>query len=62
MFLDGIFQPCLERGRLGALQGLLETLDPTLETGPLPSFSLSVTPAQGTLPLSVPTPAVHDGA
>lgn len=32
VFLDGIFQPCLERGRLGALQGLLETLDPTLET------------------------------
>uniref|UniRef100_A0A8C1BV50 Zinc finger FYVE domain-containing protein 26 n=1 Tax=Cyprinus carpio carpio TaxID=630221 RepID=A0A8C1BV50_CYPCA len=32
VFLEGIFQPCLERGRLGALQGLLETLDPTLET------------------------------
>lgn len=32
MFLEGIFQPCLERGGLGALQGLLETLDSTLET------------------------------
>nr|AHH02828.1 zinc finger FYVE domain-containing protein 26 [Danio rerio] len=32
VFLEGIFQPCLERGRLGALQGLLENLDPTLET------------------------------
>ncbi|XP_048061313.1 zinc finger FYVE domain-containing protein 26 isoform X2 [Megalobrama amblycephala] len=32
VFLEGIFQPCLERGRLGTLQGLLETLDPTLET------------------------------
>lgn len=32
VFLEGIFQPCLERGQLGALQGLLETLDPTLET------------------------------
>uniref|UniRef100_A0A671QY22 Zinc finger FYVE domain-containing protein 26 n=1 Tax=Sinocyclocheilus anshuiensis TaxID=1608454 RepID=A0A671QY22_9TELE len=32
VFLEGIFQTCLERGRLGALQGLLETLDPTLET------------------------------
>ncbi|XP_056616274.1 zinc finger FYVE domain-containing protein 26 isoform X2 [Triplophysa dalaica] len=32
VFLEGVFQPCLERGRLGALQGLLETLDPTLET------------------------------
>ncbi|XP_050981696.1 zinc finger FYVE domain-containing protein 26 [Labeo rohita] len=31
VFLEGIFQPCLERGRLGALQGFLETLDPTLE-------------------------------
>ncbi|XP_055026367.2 zinc finger FYVE domain-containing protein 26 isoform X2 [Misgurnus anguillicaudatus] len=32
VFLEGVFQPCLERGRLGALQSLLETLDPTLET------------------------------
>lgn len=32
VFLEGVFQPCLERGRLGTLQGLLETLDPTLET------------------------------
>ncbi|TRY86807.1 hypothetical protein DNTS_020528 [Danionella cerebrum] len=32
VFLEGIFQPCLERGGLGALQGLLETLDPTLES------------------------------
>lgn len=32
VFLEGIFQPCLERGRLGTLQSLLETLDPTLET------------------------------
>ncbi|KTG45236.1 hypothetical protein cypCar_00014961 [Cyprinus carpio] len=32
VFLEGIFQPCLERGGLGALQGLLETLDSTLET------------------------------
>ncbi|XP_016388523.1 zinc finger FYVE domain-containing protein 26-like isoform X1 [Sinocyclocheilus rhinocerous] len=32
VFLEGIFQPCLERGRLGALQGLLETLDSMLET------------------------------
>ncbi|XP_051507535.1 zinc finger FYVE domain-containing protein 26-like isoform X2 [Myxocyprinus asiaticus] len=32
VFLEGVFQPCLERGLLGALQGLLETLDPTLES------------------------------
>lgn len=31
MFLEGLLQPCLERGRLSALQGLLEKLDPTLE-------------------------------
>ncbi|XP_059373273.1 zinc finger FYVE domain-containing protein 26-like isoform X2 [Carassius carassius] len=32
VFLEGIFQPCLECGQLGALQGLLEALDSTLET------------------------------
>lgn len=32
VFLEGILQPCLERGRLGVLQGLLETLDATLES------------------------------
>ncbi|XP_051504260.1 zinc finger FYVE domain-containing protein 26 isoform X2 [Myxocyprinus asiaticus] len=32
VFLEGVFQPCLERGRLGALQDMLETLDPTLES------------------------------
>ena len=31
MFLDGVLQPSLERGALGALQGLLESLDPGLE-------------------------------
>lgn len=32
VFLEGILQPCLEQGRLGVLQGLLETLDATLES------------------------------
>lgn len=32
VFLEGVLQPCLERGRLGVLQGLLETLDPSLES------------------------------
>ncbi|KAG7334503.1 hypothetical protein KOW79_002910 [Hemibagrus wyckioides] len=32
VFLEGILQPCLERGRLGVLQGLLETQDATLES------------------------------
>ncbi|KAF7710798.1 hypothetical protein HF521_009670 [Silurus meridionalis] len=32
VFLEGILQPCLDRGRLGVLQGLLETLDTTLES------------------------------
>ncbi|XP_060781171.1 zinc finger FYVE domain-containing protein 26 isoform X2 [Neoarius graeffei] len=32
VFLEGILQPCLERGRLGVLQGLLETLDASLES------------------------------
>ncbi|XP_026134074.1 zinc finger FYVE domain-containing protein 26-like [Carassius auratus] len=32
VFLEGIFQPCLESGRLGALQGHLEALDSTLES------------------------------
>uniref|UniRef100_H3BXK2 Zinc finger FYVE domain-containing protein 26 n=1 Tax=Tetraodon nigroviridis TaxID=99883 RepID=H3BXK2_TETNG len=31
VFLEGLLQPCLERGRLSALQGMLEKLDPTLE-------------------------------
>ncbi|XP_064870441.1 zinc finger FYVE domain-containing protein 26-like [Oncorhynchus nerka] len=31
VFLEGVLQPSLERGRLGMLQGLLETLDPGLE-------------------------------
>lgn len=31
VFLEGVLQPCLERGRLGALQGLLEKVDPGLE-------------------------------
>ncbi|XP_056445850.1 zinc finger FYVE domain-containing protein 26 isoform X2 [Gadus chalcogrammus] len=31
VFLDGVLQPSLERGALGALQGLLESLDPGLE-------------------------------
>lgn len=31
VFLEGLLQPCLEQGRLGALQGMLEKLDPTLE-------------------------------
>lgn len=31
MFLEGVLQPSLERGRLGALQGLLEKVDPGLE-------------------------------
>ncbi|KAM4625378.1 zinc finger FYVE domain-containing protein 26 [Polymixia lowei] len=31
VFLDGVLQPSLERGRLGMLQGMLETLDPGLE-------------------------------
>ncbi|CAB1335667.1 unnamed protein product, partial [Coregonus sp. 'balchen'] len=31
VFLEGVLQPSLERGRLGVLQGLLETLDPGLE-------------------------------
>lgn len=32
VFLEGVLQPCLERGRLGVLQGLLESLDATLES------------------------------
>ncbi|KAJ7988765.1 hypothetical protein DPEC_G00312610 [Dallia pectoralis] len=31
VFLEGVLQPSLESGRLGTLQGLLETLDPGLE-------------------------------
>lgn len=31
VFLEGVLQPCLEQGRLGALQALLEKLDPSLE-------------------------------
>nr|XP_023691726.1 zinc finger FYVE domain-containing protein 26 isoform X1 [Paramormyrops kingsleyae] len=31
VFLEGVLQPSLEQGRLGALQGLLEGLDPSLE-------------------------------
>uniref|UniRef100_A0A8C4ZJA5 Zinc finger FYVE domain-containing protein 26 n=1 Tax=Gadus morhua TaxID=8049 RepID=A0A8C4ZJA5_GADMO len=31
VFLDGVLQPSLERGALGTLQGLLESLDPGLE-------------------------------
>ncbi|KAJ8341067.1 hypothetical protein SKAU_G00333580 [Synaphobranchus kaupii] len=31
VFLEGVLQPSLEQGRLGALQGLLEGLDPGLE-------------------------------
>ncbi|KAG5857870.1 hypothetical protein ANANG_G00023980 [Anguilla anguilla] len=31
VFLEGVLQPSLERGRLWALQGLLESLDPGLE-------------------------------
>lgn len=30
--MEGVLQPSLERGRLGALQGILEKLDPGLET------------------------------
>uniref|UniRef100_A0AAR2J1K8 Zinc finger FYVE domain-containing protein 26 n=1 Tax=Pygocentrus nattereri TaxID=42514 RepID=A0AAR2J1K8_PYGNA len=32
VFLEGVLQPCLERGRLGVLQAQLETLDSTLES------------------------------
>ncbi|CAJ1074767.1 zinc finger FYVE domain-containing protein 26 [Xyrichtys novacula] len=32
VFLEGVLQPSLQRGNLGALQGILEKLDPTLET------------------------------
>ncbi|CAN9501956.1 unnamed protein product [Ophioblennius macclurei] len=32
VFLEGVLQPSLERGRLGALQGILEKLDPALES------------------------------
>ncbi|KAM7376287.1 hypothetical protein PAMP_006030 [Pampus punctatissimus] len=32
VFLEGVLQPSLERGRLGMLQGILEKQDPTLET------------------------------
>ncbi|XP_054470599.1 zinc finger FYVE domain-containing protein 26 isoform X2 [Anoplopoma fimbria] len=32
VFLEGVLQPSLERGRLGMLQGILEKLDPGLET------------------------------
>ncbi|XP_044230886.1 zinc finger FYVE domain-containing protein 26 [Thunnus albacares] len=32
VFLEGVLQPTLERGRLGMLQGILEKLDPGLET------------------------------
>lgn len=31
VFLEGVLQPSLERGRLGSLQGILEKLDPGLE-------------------------------
>lgn len=31
VFLEGLLQPSLEQGRLGALQGLLEKHDPGLE-------------------------------
>ncbi|KAL0969454.1 hypothetical protein UPYG_G00227580 [Umbra pygmaea] len=31
VFLEGVLQPSLETGRLGMLQGLMETLDPGLE-------------------------------
>lgn len=31
VFLEGVLQPSLERGRLGMLQGILEKLDPSLE-------------------------------
>lgn len=31
VFLEGVLQPSLERGRLGMLQGILEKLDPGLE-------------------------------
>ncbi|KAM9842856.1 zinc finger FYVE domain-containing protein 26 [Aulostomus maculatus] len=32
VFLEGVLQPSLERGHLGMLQGILEKLDPSLET------------------------------
>ncbi|KAM9355627.1 LOW QUALITY PROTEIN: zinc finger FYVE domain-containing protein 26 [Pholidichthys leucotaenia] len=32
VFLEGVLQPCLEHGRLGMIQGILEKLDPSLET------------------------------
>ncbi|KAM9707292.1 zinc finger FYVE domain-containing protein 26 [Menidia menidia] len=32
VFLEGVLQPSLERGRLGMLQGIMEKLDPSLET------------------------------
>lgn len=31
VFLEGLLQPSLERGRLGTLQGIMEKLDPGLE-------------------------------
>lgn len=31
VFLEGLLQPSLERGRLGMLQGIMEKLDPGLE-------------------------------
>ncbi|KAL7380753.1 hypothetical protein ABVT39_023353 [Epinephelus coioides] len=32
VFIEGVLQPSLERGRLGMLQGIMEKLDPGLET------------------------------
>uniref|UniRef100_A0A671YI67 Zinc finger FYVE domain-containing protein 26 n=1 Tax=Sparus aurata TaxID=8175 RepID=A0A671YI67_SPAAU len=32
VFLEGVLQPSLERGRLGSLQGIMEKLDPGLES------------------------------
>ncbi|XP_030626827.1 zinc finger FYVE domain-containing protein 26 [Chanos chanos] len=32
VFLEGVLQPCLERGRLGNLQSQMESLDPSLES------------------------------
>lgn len=32
VFLEGVLQPSLERGRLGSLQGIMEKIDPGLES------------------------------
>lgn len=32
VFVEGVLQPSLERGRLGVLQGIMEKLDPGLDS------------------------------